>query len=244
LEILEVLPCSSDGSPKHSFQPGGTAGFKISVRNNAANPYDVVVMITLVYSNQAPFTTFLMYNGSIDGEKTKTVLSYPAIAIPDNAVTGNTTVFANVFNFLPRDNGFAYCPEESNWFQIDSDSPIGPTVINETFPLEISLAGITVWLRNYTIYATAKYGFATTSTTSQFEVILVGDVTGPDGEPDGKVDMRDIAFVAKQFGTQEGDPNWDPRADLTGPEHMVPDGKVDMRDVAFVAKLFGTVAIP
>lgn len=244
LEILEIIPCSSDGSLKQSFQPGGNAGFKISIRNNAANPNDIIAMITLTYSNQAPFTTFLMYNGSIAGEHTKTVVSYPAVAIPDDAITGNTTVYANVFNFLPRDNGFAYCPEKTNWFRIDSSSPISPAIINETFPLELSLSGITVRLRNYTIYATTQYGFSTTSTTSQFEVILIGDLTGPEGEPDGKVDMRDIALVARQFGTEEGDPDWNPDADLTGPEHMVPDGKVDMRDVAFVARLFGTVAIP
>ncbi len=55
--------------------------------------------------------------------------------------------------------------------------------------------------------------------------------------------MRDIAFVARKFGTQEGDPDWNSDSDLTGPEYLVPDGKVDMRDVAFVAKAFGTTAI-
>ncbi len=32
------------------------------------------------------------------------------------------------------------------------------------------------------------------------QVAMVGDVTGPTGVPDGKVDIRDVALVAKYFG--------------------------------------------
>jgi outer membrane protein assembly factor BamB/PKD repeat protein len=85
------------------------------------------------------------------------------------------------------------------------------------------------------------------SHTMTFKVVvgltIIGDVTGPYGMPDGKVDMRDIAFVAKAFGTdpihQGHPPRWDPRADISGPTYGVPDGKVDMYDVALVAKNFG-----
>jgi hypothetical protein len=49
----------------------------------------------------------------------------------------------------------------------------------------------------------------------------------------GVVDMKDIAYVAKRFGTDPSKPLWDPNADLNG------DGKVDMRDIALVAKNFG-----
>ncbi|HXX86880.1 MAG TPA: GC-type dockerin domain-anchored protein, partial [Candidatus Acidoferrum sp.] len=69
---------------------------------------------------------------------------------------------------------------------------------------------------------------------------LPGDITGSTlGVPDGKVDIRDIAYVAKQFGTTTSSPNWNPIADLTGPSG-VPDGRVDIRDIAYVAKQFGT----
>jgi hypothetical protein len=57
-------------------------------------------------------------------------------------------------------------------------------------------------------------------------------------EPYGIIDMRDVATVARQFGTSEGDPDWDPIADITGPTGE-PDGVVDMRDVALVAVHFG-----
>jgi parallel beta-helix repeat protein len=71
---------------------------------------------------------------------------------------------------------------------------------------------------------------------------LPGDITGPTlGVPDGKVDIRDIAYVAKQFGTNNNSSNWNPMADLTGPSG-VPDGKVDIRDIAYVAKNFGATS--
>lgn len=60
-------------------------------------------------------------------------------------------------------------------------------------------------------------------------VWMVGDVTG-----DGKVDMRDIAMVARAFGSSPGDPHWDPMVDFNS------DEKVDMRDVGRSARLFGT----
>ena len=56
---------------------------------------------------------------------------------------------------------------------------------------------------------------------------------------DLKVDMKDIASVARAFGTIPGDPKWDPRADITGTVPLVPDGRVDMRDIGVVAKNFG-----
>lgn len=66
-------------------------------------------------------------------------------------------------------------------------------------------------------------------------ITMIGDVTGPDGLPDGKIDMRDIARVARAFGSDPiGEPKrWAPICDLNN------DGRVDMRDVAIVARNFG-----
>jgi hypothetical protein len=60
-----------------------------------------------------------------------------------------------------------------------------------------------------------------------------GDLNG-----DRKVDMRDLAIVAKAFGSSPGNSRWNPIADVFG------DGKVDMTDVAFVAKNFGRTFQP
>lgn len=47
-----------------------------------------------------------------------------------------------------------------------------------------------------------------------------------------KIDIKDIAYVAKRFGLSPSDPIWDPNADLNN------DGKVDIKDVALAAKYF------
>jgi 5-hydroxyisourate hydrolase-like protein (transthyretin family) len=59
------------------------------------------------------------------------------------------------------------------------------------------------------------------------------DITGLEGVPDGKVDLRDVSTVASAFGTFPGDAKWDWRADINF------DLKVDIRDVSLCASNFG-----
>jgi len=60
---------------------------------------------------------------------------------------------------------------------------------------------------------------------------LIGDVTGPDGQPDGKVNMRDIGTIARHFGETV--------SPATSILDLNLDGKIDMRDIGLVAKHFG-----
>ena len=65
-------------------------------------------------------------------------------------------------------------------------------------------------------------------------VTMVGDVTGSTPfVPDGKCDIKDIAAVAKRFGSAPGSPDWNANCDVNN------DGKVDIKDIAIVAKHFG-----
>jgi len=65
-------------------------------------------------------------------------------------------------------------------------------------------------------------------------VAMVGDITGAeDDQPDGKVNIRDIALVASLFGSYVGDSNWNPNADIND------DDKIDIRDVSLAASNFG-----
>jgi nitrous oxidase accessory protein NosD len=63
---------------------------------------------------------------------------------------------------------------------------------------------------------------------------LVGDVNN-----NFIVDMKDVALVAKAFGSSPGHERWNPIADITGSQYLVPDNKVDMKDVGLIAKNFG-----
>ena len=72
-------------------------------------------------------------------------------------------------------------------------------------------------------------------------ISMLGDITGPEGGPDGKCDIRDVAVVAKLFGINYPNPLYVPNCDLTGPATGLADGKIDIRDIALVASHFGEV---
>jgi hypothetical protein len=71
---------------------------------------------------------------------------------------------------------------------------------------------------------------------------LTGDQTGGSivypaigTYPDGKVDIRDIAFIAKEDGLIEGNSGWNYMADV------YPDRKIDIRDISQASRNFGKV---
>ena len=66
-------------------------------------------------------------------------------------------------------------------------------------------------------------------------VSMIGDITGEDGWPDGKCDIRDVAVVAKLFGVKYPDPDYEPNYDI------IYDLKIDIKDIATVAKHFGEI---
>jgi outer membrane protein assembly factor BamB len=65
---------------------------------------------------------------------------------------------------------------------------------------------------------------------------LIGDITGPNGVPDGTVNMYDISLVSKYF--LQTIPPAPSICDITGQTPNVPDGKIDMKDISLVCKHF------
>jgi uncharacterized repeat protein (TIGR02543 family) len=92
---------------------------------------------------------------------------------------------------------------------------------------------------NYTLSAYAwpvpnETNTANNNCTGGWVIVSIpGDITGPKGWPDGKVDMRDIANIARAFGSQPGSSRWNPNADVDG------DGKIDVIDIEIAAMNFG-----
>lgn len=66
-------------------------------------------------------------------------------------------------------------------------------------------------------------------TGGQVQVLMPGDVQ----TPFRRVDMKDIAFLARRFILPPSDPLWDSNADINN------DGRVDMKDIAVPARNFG-----
>jgi len=71
---------------------------------------------------------------------------------------------------------------------------------------------------------------------SGLQLVQYTSIPGDVQPPWGIVDMRDVAYVARHFGTNSTSPNWDPAVDVNG------DGVVNMKDVAIVARHFGFTA--
>jgi hypothetical protein len=96
---------------------------------------------------------------------------------------------------------------------------------------------------NYTISAYAwpvpgETDTADNMLTDGFVIVaMIGDITGPNGYPDGKCDVRDVSLVARYFG--QNVPPAPPNCDITGPIIGIPDGKIDVRDISLVARHFG-----
>jgi hypothetical protein len=103
----------------------------------------------------------------------------------------------------------------------------------------------TGWMKgNHTIWAYAwpvpgEVDTVGNNLTGGWVVIaMIGDITGPVGFPDGKIDVRDVAGICSLYGFKYPDPryaNWD----ITGPTLGLADGKIDARDVSLVSSRYG-----
>lgn len=69
-------------------------------------------------------------------------------------------------------------------------------------------------------------------TGTPINLTLYENITG-DVNKDGRVDMKDVGYVAKRFMCLPNDPLWDLNADINS------DGKIDMKDTSTVARHFG-----
>ena len=130
------------------------------------------------------------------------------------------------------------------------------TAINSLeFNLASGNAATQVFMWNTTGFASGSYNITayatlpgdTNMTNNNFtvgwvRVSIKGDLTGGtpnpwDFVPDGKVDVVDVAIVAKCFGQKV--PPAPANCDVSGSTVGVPDGKIDITDVATVAKQYG-----
>ena len=165
-----------------------------------------------------------------------------------------------ITNVLPSSN-WTYAGWEVNVTVVAKNKGM----INETFTVtayydEVQIGNITVhdlqpdnetilmftWntqntmaCHNYTLSAEASivpYELNTTDNTypdGQVYVRIMGDING-----DGRIRIDDVYLAADAFGSEPGNPRWNPAADLNG------DGRVRVDDVFLVATNFGQECTP
>jgi uncharacterized protein YfaS (alpha-2-macroglobulin family) len=81
---------------------------------------------------------------------------------------------------------------------------------------------------NYNAFASASYNGSIARAETSFE--LKPNISSVDINQDGKVNILDLAIVARAWGSYPGHPRWDPRCDVNG------DGKINIMDITLVAK--------
>jgi hypothetical protein len=237
IEITDFYTCDASANPKTNFTRGGILGFTINLKNNAGTNYAVIATVYVQYSDNTPFIFFGIFTGIIEAGRTLNATT--SLQIPADAPTGTTLAYASVLTGYPKDNGYSYSPEKNATFYIETSFVGPPAEYSGNFGTSFHTNPYGGMLGNHTVYTSSHYSYYLAINSTTFKTILVGDITGPSGTPDGKVDVRDVSRVAKAFGSYPGSPTWNPVADITGPTYLVPDGKVDVRDVSLVARHFG-----
>jgi PKD repeat protein len=208
---------------------------------NFTNPPSPTV--THVFPNSGTYTVQLNVT---DNEGLWSTTSKPVTVLPEFGPTANFT-WAPI---TPSANQTVVFDASNSTLGWSARIPGYAPIVNYTWnfgdgtPIQsISSSNITHTFTqpgNFTVGLTVTDSVGRINVTSQlihvlnFSILQIVDLNG-----DGKIDMRDIAIVARAFGSVPGDPLWNPRADITGPVYLVPDGVVDMRDVSLVARYFG-----
>ena len=230
IDITELISCDASGNPKSTFTKGTLVYFKVTVKNlNTVSERYVTVTVNLYDSNQVSFGIAWVGTTALPNKEFTYLCSIP---IPSEASTGAAYAFANAYNTWPKENGIAYCGEKAVTFTItdgtsssSSSSASSPSTsqagtYNLTFRLRSNPA-----LGDHTVYAS----YYQTLATATFDVVwLFTDI-----DRNGKVDIVDIAIVAKAYGSYPGHPRWNAKADLDG------NNKIDILDIAKVARDYG-----
>jgi len=155
---------------------------------------------------------------------------------PSKTITNDTTVYINV---TAQNNGETGTPSQTFNLTLQYGTKIIGTQTIENLTVG-SAASLTFTWTTMTVPAGAHLisAIATTipgetntennvAATVIIETIL-GDVTG-----EGKVDILDIATIAKAYGAYPGHPKWNPNVDLDN------NNKITIIDIAKAAKNYG-----
>jgi len=108
---------------------------------------------------------------------------------------------------------------------------------NTTLTFTWNTTGFTKGKYNIRAYAEPVYDETSTSNNNLIcgwvEVSILGDINGPDGYPDGKVNLLDVFSVALAYGSYPGHPTWNPNYDINN------DGKINLIDYFTTALNYG-----
>jgi len=212
VEVLEVTPCDEYGNPKETFQKGVLSYFNVTIRNNDIEDRLVLITVNLYDTAQTPIGLSTL-KGVINENSTSTIIL--SVPIPQTAMLGNATVYANVYSSSPKIGGKPYGPEKSAQLQIVSSfegelalSTHNSEVLNGNFTASFRLppydsTGI------YHVYVTCTYQGYTAINSTTFLVKVPGDA-----DNNSVVDGSDLALLGYSWFAKPGDPHWNENCDF------------------------------
>jgi len=230
IQILMVQTCDAMMNPKTIFARGETAYLSVTVSNGDTVLHHVKGGVYIQYSDRTPFIAFYPFEKDLDPEIAETyTVSLP---IPGDAPAGQAVIYASVFPNSPVVGGTPYCPEKTGSFYIVSTTPAAPPQ-PPYFGMSFRVPLRGAKLGTYTMYARSSYQGSLATEIKGLQVVLLGDMNG-----DWKIDMRDIGALCNLYGKREGQPGWNPNADI------YVDGVINMRDVGMECGIYGATAEP
>jgi len=148
---------------------------------------------------------------------------------------------ANINVTVQDDGDFNETATVTLYYNITANDVIGTQILNVltgqngTASFTWNATGSVAYPRNYTMtaFASIPAGINSTFTGGIIEVRIPGDILG-----EGIVDIYDAIKLGSYFGLTQGEPGFNPDADLNH------DGVVDIFDVIILASYFGQTGSP
>lgn len=213
---------------------GGCANFSMKVRDDAPE-YAEVINFATVYFPSVPETTRTNAVVSVVGR--------PDIAVSNIAASKSVVAEGSTFNIDVTAANKGYYQEAFNLTLYVDTTVIqteNVTLLGRDGTTTVFLWNTTGFAKgNYTVSAHAEPVLGETYTTDNsftggwFILSIVGDITGPDGWPDGMVNMYDVGNVARRFMAKPPSSDYNPNFDIND------DGIINMIDIGTVARHFG-----
>jgi hypothetical protein len=240
VEIVSFISIDNLGNPESIFEKEGFAYFKAHIRNSDDfSSRTVLLTITLFDGDSTPFMFQWMRTTIEPQESLEEIVG---LYVDDWVSVGEAAAYVSVYEDWPSLGGCAYCPGESVVFYVTSATQAEPMFhVSSTTQkmLDFSCSSFEMEVRlppqaplgRYTITCSVLSDSARSSGTTAFnrEHNLPGDIIF-----DRKIDIFDAVTIAAAYGTQGGEPWWNPMADLNA------DAFIDIFDIVIAAANYGT----
>ncbi|MEM3576955.1 MAG: hypothetical protein QXX51_00670 [Candidatus Bathyarchaeia archaeon] len=240
VNYTQLFSCDSNGYPKYSFKRGNNLYIFFEIKNfDTISSHAVIACITLFDANMVPIGSWYPLTTTLEPGASKSVLFF-ADKIPSSAALGTATLYANAYTDFPKNGGYPYCPERTATFTITSSTSSSTSNLIQyaetfdagTYELSLRLPKTDARIGNYTVYASAYSEGQIATTNKTFEVVLIGDING-----DKVVDIFDAILMSIAYGSHNGDPKWNPNADLDN------SGEIDIFDAIILSAHYGEEAL-